>query len=140
MRFRWDKEGVDDWDKVPLVDVREAPRRSTSSLGANLGASPGYVTVRFQYSRHIGPRQVHGAVVIQFSPASTFQFTSAAQWPTSADYSAAIERAVRDVLTVRGTLSQTSCRLLSVGWDAVASCEVGFESAASAGTNAAFGV
>jgi hypothetical protein len=26
--------GVDDWDKVPSLDAGEAPRRSTSSLGA----------------------------------------------------------------------------------------------------------
>jgi hypothetical protein len=103
-------------------------------------AKPGYVTVRFEYSRHVGPRNVHGAVVIQFSPASAFQFTSAAQWPTSANYTAAIERAVRDVLTARGALSLTCCKLLSVGWDATASCEVGFEAAARAATDAAFEV
>ena len=105
-----------------------------------MGASPGYVTVHFEYSRHVGPRHVHGAVVIQLSPAPAFQFTSAAQWPTSADYTAAIERVVRDVLSVRGALSQTSCKLLSVGWDAAASCEAGFEAAARAATDAAFEV
>jgi hypothetical protein len=105
-----------------------------------VGASPGHVTVRFEYSRAVGPRQVHGAVVIQLSPASAFHFTSVAKWPTSADYTATIERAVRDVLTTRGALSQTSCKLLAVGWDAAASCEVGFEAAARAATDAAFEV
>jgi len=103
-----------------------------------MGASPGYVTVRFEYLRHVGPRHVHGSVAIQLSPASAFQFASEAQWPTSADYTAAIERAVRDVLVARGALSQTSCKLLSVGWDAAASCEVGFEAAARAAMDAAF--
>ena len=105
-----------------------------------MGASPGYVTVRFEYSRSIGPRQVHGAVVIQFSPASAFEFCSAAQWPTSADYTATIERGVREVLITRNALSATSCKLLSVGWEAAASCELGFEAAARAATDAAFEV
>lgn len=105
-----------------------------------MAASPGYVAVRFEYSRVIGPRQIHGAVVLEFSPASAFQFVSATKWPTSDDYAAAVERAVRDVLTARGALSQTSCKLLSVGWVAGASCDVGFEAAARAATNAAFEV
>lgn len=105
-----------------------------------MSASPGYVTVRFEYSRAVGPRQVHGAVVIELSPASAFHFTSVAKWPTSDDYTATIERAVRDVLTTRGAISQTCCKLLSVGWDAAASCEVGFEAAARAATNSAFEV
>lgn len=105
-----------------------------------MGATPGYVTVRFEYSRVVGPRQIHGAVVIELSPASAFHFVSVAKWPTSADYSTIIERAVRGVLSARGVLSRTSCRLLSVGWDAAASCEVGFEAAARVATNAAFEV
>jgi len=38
-RLRWAKEGVDDWDKVRSFDAGEAPRRSTSSLGARLKAA-----------------------------------------------------------------------------------------------------
>jgi hypothetical protein len=105
-----------------------------------VGTSPGYVTVRFEYSRHVGPRHVHGAVAIELSPASAYQFTTAARWPTSEDYTAVIESTIREVLTARGALSQTSCKLLSVGWDAAASCEVGFEAAARAATHAAFEV
>ena len=37
--LRWAKEGVDDWDKVPSFDAGEAPRRSTSSLGATFYAT-----------------------------------------------------------------------------------------------------
>jgi hypothetical protein len=33
-RLRWAKEGVDDLDKSAWLVVGEAPRRSTSSLGA----------------------------------------------------------------------------------------------------------
>jgi hypothetical protein len=105
-----------------------------------MAAKPGQITVRFAYSRHVWPRHIHGSVALQFSPALSFQFTSVAKWPTSDDYTLAIENAVRDVLTARDALAQTSCKLLSVDWDTEASCEFGFAAAARAATLAAFEV
>ncbi len=105
-----------------------------------MDALPGDVTVRFEYTRHVGPRHVHGAVALQFARASAFQFTSVVTWPGSDDFDAAVAEAVRDVLAARGVLAQTSCKLVSVGWDALASCRSGFAAAARAATLAAFEV
>ncbi len=105
-----------------------------------MDAPPGEVTVHFEYTRHVGPRLVHGAVVLQFSRATSFQFTSVANWPGSDDYTVAVAEAVREVIAARGVLAQTSCTLISVRWDSMASCESGFAAAARAATLAAFEV
>jgi hypothetical protein len=96
----------------------------------------GEVTVSFEYRRHVGPRYVHGAVTLKFSPSRTFEFRSEAIWPPGEDYTSAIERAVREVLSARGVLHSTECTLCRVDWDDVASCESGF---AAAGRGAALG-
>jgi hypothetical protein len=101
---------------------------------------PGAVTVSFEYQRFMSARYVHGSVKLQFSSAAAFQFRSEAQWPQTEDYTAVIERGVRDVLSELGALNSTTCTLLSVGWDNVASCQAGFEAAARAATRAAFEV
>lgn len=51
---------------------------------------PGEVSIHFEYTRHVGPRHVHGAVGLQFSRSASFQFTSVALWPGSDDYTAAV--------------------------------------------------
>ena len=45
-------EWVDDWNKVPLLDAGEAPRRSTSSLGAARASS----FIHHGHVRHITAR------------------------------------------------------------------------------------
>jgi hypothetical protein len=101
---------------------------------------PGEVTVSFEYRRQLGPRLVHGAVTLQFGAGAAFQFRSKATWPQSDDYTATIERVVREVLADRGALESTTCTLLSIQWDEVASCQVGLAAAAGAATQAAFEV
>ncbi len=100
----------------------------------------GDVTVRFEYTRNVGPRNVHGAVALQFSRAPSFQFMSVVTWPGSDNFDYAVAEAVRDALAARGVLDQTSCKLISVEWDAVASCRSGFTAAARAATLAALEV
>ena len=104
-----------------------------------LRTNPGEVTVSFEFSRHVGPRFVHGAVTLQFSRGNGFEFRSEAAWPQE-HYTAAIEGAVRDVLSELGALESTACLLRSVRWDEVNSCEVGFVAAAREATRAAFEV
>jgi hypothetical protein len=124
------------------ADVAE---RTSADLERELGVEqklrtkPGEVTVSFEYSRHVGPRFVHGAVTLQFGRGNGFEFRSEATWPQE-HYTAAIDRAVRDVLSELGALDSTTCALQSVGWDEVASCEAGFAAAARAATRAAFEV
>jgi hypothetical protein len=61
-RFRWAKEGVDDWDKVPSIDAGEAPRpprRSTSSLGAcEISRSERLTRSLASESRAIHPKEI----------------------------------------------------------------------------------
>jgi len=83
---------------------------------------------------------VHGAVALQFSTAASFQFTSEATWPGPDDYTAAVLEAVRGTLAAKGVLAATTCKLIAVEWDAVASCRQGFAAAARAATLAAFEV
>lgn len=101
---------------------------------------PGEVTVAFDYSRHLGPRFVHGAVTLRFSGADSFAFSSSATWPTSEDYTSAIEAAVRDVLASKGALNRTACKLVAIRWDDISSCQAGFSAAARAAVLAAFEV
>jgi hypothetical protein len=102
---------------------------------------PGQVEVTFEYSRHVGPRFVHGAVTLLFDALQPYQFVSKATWPTTDNYEAAIRKAVEQVLIEhRGSLENTLVALKRVGWDDVASCEMGFVKAARAATKAAFEV
>ena len=101
---------------------------------------PGEVTVSFECRRQLGPRLVHGSVKLQFSAGAAFQFRSRATWPQSDDYTATVESAVREVPADRGTLESTTCTLLSIQLDEVASCQAGFAAAAGAATRAAFEV
>jgi len=100
--------------------------------------TPGEVTVSFEYRRHVGPRYVHGSVTLQFAFSTGFQFKTQAIWPRGEDYTSAVERAVREVLANQGVLDCTSCTLVCIDWDEVASCAAGFEAAARAATRGAF--
>jgi hypothetical protein len=101
---------------------------------------PGLVTVSVDYSRPVGPRSVHGGVTLQFSVATSFNFTSTAVWPRSDDCTVAVERAVLGALEEKGVANKTACRLVAVRWHDVDSCQQGFECAARAATLAAFEV
>jgi hypothetical protein len=99
------------------------------------------VEVSFEYSRHVGPRFIHGAVTLQFDGHLPYEFLSTAVWPTSDNYEAAIREAVEEVLRERlGGLEKTRVLLKRVGWDDVNSCEAGFRCAAEVATKAAFEV
>jgi hypothetical protein len=99
------------------------------------------IEVTLEFSRHLGPRYIHGAVTLQFDSHLPYAFVSTAVWPTSANYETAIREAVEEVLLERlGDLSKTRVLLKRVGWNEVDSCESGFRSAARAATKAAFEV
>lgn len=99
---------------------------------------PGSVEIAFRFSRHVGPRFIAGSVVLHFSSAASFSFTSEVQWPED-NYDTAVREGVEDVLRRRlaGTDSATVV-LKSIEWDEVASCADGFKRAAAVATEAAF--
>jgi len=101
----------------------------------------GGIEVTLEFSRHLGPRYIHGAVTLQFDSHLPYAFVSSAVWPTSDNYETAIREAVEEVLLMRlGNLSKTRVVLKRVGWDDVNSCEAGFRRAARAATKVAFEV
>jgi hypothetical protein len=79
-------------------------------------------------------------VTLQFAPGTAFIFQAQASWPRSDDYTLAIERTVREVLSNHGVLHSTQCTLLCIDWDEISSCESGFAAAARAATVAALEV
>ncbi len=88
---------------------------------------PGQIEVTFEYSRHVGPRFIHGAVTLSFDSLRPYSFVSKASWPESDNYDEAIRKAVEEVLLeCQGSLDKTQVILKRVGWDRVASCELGF--------------
>lgn len=98
---------------------------------------PGEVTVNFEYSRIVGPRSIHGAVILRFFHAKAFTFSSSADWPAE-NLADAVEHAVRAVLIKHDALTRAGCELLGIRWDDVNSCRAGFEAAARAATISAF--
>ena len=103
--------------------------------------SPGQVEVAFRYSRHIGPKYIHGSVTLQFDAIQPYAFVSEATWPSADNYTASIQRAVEEVLQEKqGHLKSPRVVLKRVEWDDVDSCEIGFRRAAAAATRAAFEV
>ncbi len=107
----------------------------------NRSGVDGGIEVALEFSRHLGPRYIHGAVTLQFDSHLPYAFVSSAIWPTSENYETAIREAVEEVLLERlGTLEKTRVLLKHVGWNEVNSCEAGFRRAARAATNAAFEV
>lgn len=103
--------------------------------------STGEVEIGFRYERHLGPRFIHGGVTLQFGGAGAYAFTSTANWPGSENYDEAIRLVVEATLReVQGHLRSPHVCLKEIEWDAVSSCQRGFENAARAATLAAFEV
>jgi hypothetical protein len=107
----------------------------------SIAKSPGQVEVTFEFSRHVGPRFVHGALTLSFDALRPYAFISKAQWPSTDNYEPSIRRAVEEtLLEQQGHLSTTEVVLKKICWDAIASCEAGFVRAARAATKEAFNV
>ena len=106
---------------------------------ANQTGIDGGIEVTFEFSRHLGPRYVHGSVTLQFSSHLPYTFESTAVWPVSDNYEVAVQESVEEVLLAYlGDLSKTHVLLKRINWDEVSSCEAGFRQAARAATKAAF--
>ena len=102
---------------------------------------PGQVLVTFEYSRHVGPKYVHGGVRLRFDSSQPYSFESRAQWPEGENYEAWVRAAVESVLSERcGSLDRCRVVLEDIVWDEVNSCALGFEQAARVATEAAFAV
>jgi len=103
--------------------------------------SLGQVSVTFEFSRHVGPRYIHGGVTLQFDSLRPHSFESRANWPTTDQYEADIRGEVERVLLERlGSLDHCQVTLKGITWDAVNSCAAGFAQAARAATLMAFEV
>ena len=103
--------------------------------------SIGQVEISFSFSRHVGPRYIHGAVTLEFDGLRPYSFVSQATWPAGDNYEAAVRRAVESALTDRlGALAHVAVTLKRIEFDSVNSSQVGFERAARAATLAAFDV
>jgi hypothetical protein len=100
--------------------------------------TPGQVVVTFEYSRHVGPKYVHGGVSLRFDWLQPYSFESRAQWPAD-NYDAHVRAAVECGLQERcGALDMCRVVLESIAWHEVDSCAIGFERAARAATEMAF--
>lgn len=92
---------------------------------------PGQIEVTFEYSRHVGPRFIHGAVTLSFDSLQPYTFVSKAFWSESDNYDEAIRKSVEEVLLeCQGSLEKTQVILKSIGWDSVNSSQDGFIKAA----------
>ena len=99
----------------------------------------GQVEISFTFSRHLGPRFVHGAVTLQFDSLQKYSFSSSARWPEGENYDDAIRIAVEETLkNSQGHLESPAVLLKQIQWDEISSCEAGFKNAAKAATAAAF--
>src|SRR5215470_12048946 len=95
------------------------------------GKHPGQVEITFRYSRHIGPRHIHGGLTLQFDALKPYAFVSHARWPGTDNYEGSIREAIEQILQQRqGHLASTLVVLASIEWDEVASCALGFQKAA----------
>jgi hypothetical protein len=66
---------------------------------------PGQVEIIFEFSRHLGPRFVHGGVTLDFDSLQQHSFSSHAVWPAES-YEAAVRSEVEAVLREKlGTLN-----------------------------------
>jgi hypothetical protein len=102
---------------------------------------PGQVEITFRYSRHVGPKYIHGGLTLQFDSLQPYAFVSRARWPSTDNYETSIREAVEQVLHERqGHTESTLVVLTHIEWDEVDSCEIGFQRAAAAATRAAFEV
>jgi len=106
----------------------------------NTHAHPGEVEITFAFSRHLGPRFMHGGVTLQFHGASSFVFRSEASWPQD-NYDEHVRRGVEEVLASQeGRERGVAVVLKSIAWDPVSSCAEGFRRAAAAATRASLQV
>ena len=102
---------------------------------------PGQVEITFEYSRHLGPTSIHGAVRIQLDALKPYSFRSEAVWPIGDDYTNVVREEVEATLLERvGSLSKTSVLLKSISFDHVNSSPEGFRRAARAAIEASFSV
>ena len=103
--------------------------------------SPGQIEIAFEYSRHLGPTFIHGAVRLQLDALQPYSFRSEAIWPTGGDFTDVVRLEVEATLMERaGSLSKISVILKSISFDPVASCAEGFRRATRAAIEAAFSV
>jgi len=101
---------------------------------------PGQVEVTFHYSRHMGPRFIHGGVTISFDSFQPYSFTSDVTWPSD-NYEQVVRKSVEEVLIEhQGQLDRTRVVLKRIDWDKFSSCEVGFARAARAAAMSALQV
>ncbi|HET9225427.1 MAG TPA: hypothetical protein VFR31_02075 [Thermoanaerobaculia bacterium] len=105
-----------------------------------MNQNTGQVEVSFSYSRHLGPRYIHGGVTLQLDALQPYSFSSLAEWPRES-YESQIREAVEEVLREhQGHLRSTRVVLKRIEWDDTASCAAGFRQAALAACRAAFNV
>jgi len=101
----------------------------------------GQIEVSFAFSRHIGPRYIHGAVTLQFDGLRSYSFTSNVLWPEGGDYEEPVRLAIEETLQeIQGHINSPSVLLKGIEWDKVSSCQTAFVRAAKAATRAAFEV
>jgi len=73
---------------------------------------PGQVEITFSYTRHVGPRYVHGGLTLQFDSLRPYAFVSRAQWPAADNYDTSIREAVEQVLQERQGHTQSTLVVL----------------------------
>lgn len=101
----------------------------------------GQIEVSFAFSRHMGPRNMHGAVTLQFDSLRSYSFTSNVRWPDGNNYDEPVRLAIEETLQeMQGHIKGPSVLLKGIEWDDVSSCQSAFVRAAKAATRAAFEV
>ena len=98
---------------------------------------PSYASATCETHRNLGPRGIHGCVTLEFERASEFRFSSLVTWPQGDNYDSAVENAIREVLEEIQTGHTFACRLVSIRWHPVDSCQSGFMFASRHATRAA---
>lgn len=98
---------------------------------------PAYASATCETHRNVGPRGIHGCVTLEFERASEFHFTSIVTWPEGDNYELAVSNSIRDALNQLQSAHTFACRLVSISWHEVDSCEAGFAFAACQATHAA---
>lgn len=62
----------------------------------------GVFKIQLDYSEYYGPRFVNAGLALNVSTADKYTFESAVDWPDDGNYSAAVERGVREGLAACG--------------------------------------
>ena len=103
--------------------------------------SAGQVSISFEYTRHIGPRYIHGGVTILFDALKNYSFTSNVSWPTGENYDDDIRVSIEDAIrSIQGHIEFPAVVLDKIIWNEFSSCRSGFIRAARAATLAAYDV